>query len=427
VSARRKLWLFGVSHHSAPVELREQLAAATDAASSLARRFLEKTPGIEECAVLSTCNRVEMVAYGDAERVDAATVAGAIGEDRGLRQEELRAHLYVHEDRAAVRHLFRVASSLDSMIVGESQILGQVKASYEAAVEARTAGSILHRVFHKSFSVAKRVRTETGIGAKNVSVSSVAVELAMQIFESLREKTALVIGAGKIAELTARHFRDRGIGSLMFANRTFDHAIELARGLQAAPVPFEELERYLPLADVVIGSAAAPDFVLREAQVRDILQHRGHRPTFLIDLGVPRNFDPKINDLRNVYLYDIDDLEAVVGENLGEREREAKRAEEIVHSEVEIFWRWFENLDAVPTIVELRGRADRICRRELDRTLGSLRGLGDDERKSIEAMAEAIVNKLLHPPIARLKRLKDPQAGDLLAARRLFGLDEGDD
>jgi glutamyl-tRNA reductase len=427
VTTHRKLWVVGLSHHSAPVELRERLALADGTAGSVARKLRERVPGIDECALLSTCNRVEMLACGDPQRVDPSAVAKAIGDDRGLRHEDLRAHLYVHEDRAAVRHLFRVASSLDSMVVGEPQILGQVKAFYEEAVQAGTAGNILHRVFHKSFSVAKRVRNETAIGAKNVSVSSVAVELAMQIFESLGEKTALVIGAGKMAELTARHFRDRGIGSLMFTNRTFDHAVELAREFHAAPVPFDELARYLPLADVVIGSTATTDFLLSEGQIRDVLHERGYRPTFLIDLGVPRNFDPRINDLQNVYVYDIDDLRGVSGENRGEREREAQRAEEIVRFEVEAFWRWFENLDAVPTIVDLRDRAERICRRELDRTLGSLRRLDEGERRAIEAMAEAIMKKLLHRPISRLKRVKDPEGDDLLAARRLFGLDDEDD
>jgi glutamyl-tRNA reductase len=279
-------------------------------------------------------------------------------------------------------------------------------------------------VFHKSFSVAKRVRTETGIGGKNVSVSSVAVELAMQIFESLAEKTALVIGAGKMAETTARQFRDRGIGGLIFANRTFDRAVELAREFHATPVPFEELVRYLTLADVVIGSTAASEVLLTEAQVQEVLRARGYRPTFLIDLAVPRNFDPRINDLRNVYLYDIDDLDGVIGENREERQREALRAEQIVHGEVESFWQWFQNLEVVPTIVGLRDKGQRIYRRELERTLGSLKTLGEEDRRSIEAMAEAIVNKLLHGPIARLKRVQSPDAEEVLAARRLFGLDD---
>jgi len=273
------------------------------------------------------------------------------------------------------------------------------------------------------------VRNETGIGGRNVSVSSVAVELATQIFESLGGKTALVIGAGKMAELTARHFRSRGIGGLMFANRTFDRAVELARDFHGTPVPIEELPRYLPMADVVIGSTATNDYLLDAALMQEALRERGYRATFLIDLGVPRNFDPRINDLQNVYLYDIDDLESVSGENREERQREALRAESIVRGEVDAFWRWFQNLDVVPTIVRLRGKAEHIYKRELERTLGTLgamRPVGDEERKAIEAMAQAIVNKLLHEPITQLKRAPDPTAGDVLAARRLFGLDDDD-
>ena len=422
----RKLWLLGLSHHSAPVELRERLALDDATAGELARRLLEQVPGLEECALLSTCNRVEVVGCGDLGAADPAAVVGILRNGRPLNDEEIRRHLYLHEDRAAARHLFRVASSLDSMVLGEPQILGQVKGFYEAAVRAGTAGVVLHRVFHKAFSAAKRVRSETGIGGRNVSVSSVAVELAMQIFESLSEKTALLIGAGKMAELAARQFRDRGIGGLMFANRTFDRGVELARELHGTPVPFEELSRYLPMADVVIGSTAATEFLLTEADVQEASRLRGYRPTFLIDLGVPRNFDPRINDLRNVYLYDIDDLESVIGENREERGREAARAEEIVSEEIESFWRWFENLEVVPTIVGLRDKAARICRRELDRTFGALKHLGEDERKSIEAMAEAIVNKLLHEPIARLKRVQRPDDESVILARRLFGLDDDD-
>ena len=424
MNRRRKLWVVGLSHHSAPIEMRERLALEDGVTGATARRLVEQVNGLDECALLSTCNRVELVACADPDQAGGEQLAAALGAERGLTSEELLSHLYLHEDRAAVRHLFRVASSLDSMVVGEPQILGQVKAFYEKAVDAGTAGAVLHRMFHKSFSVAKRVRTETGIGGKNVSVSSVAVELAMQIFESLADKTALVIGAGKMAELTARQFRDRGIGGLIFANRTFDHAVELARSFHGTPVPMEELVRYLTLADVVIGSSGGNEPLLTEDHMQEVMRARGYRPTFLIDLGVPRNFDPRINDLRNVYLYDIDDLGGVIGENQGERRREALRAEQIVHGEVESFWQWFQNLEVVPTIVDLREKAQRICRYELERTFGSLQRLGDEERKSIAAMAEAIVNKLLHEPIARLKRMDRADADEVVAARRLFGLDE---
>ena len=428
MSVRRKLWLVGLSHHSAPVELRERLALENGAAAHVGQR-LRQLSGLDECAVVSTCNRVEVVACGNPDAIEPTSFAETIAVEQGVAAAEYRPHLYVHEDQAAVRHLFRVAASLDSMVVGEPQILGQLKDFYEQAVVGGTAGAILHRVFHKAFSVAKRVRSETGIGGRNVSVSSVAVELATQIFESLGEKSALVIGAGKMAALTARHFRSRGIGSLMFANRTFDRAVELAREFRATPVPFDELARYLPMADVVIGSTAANDYLLGAEVVQDSQRERGYRPTFLIDLGVPRNFDPRINDLENVYLYDIDDLESVSGENRDQREREALRAENIVQAEVELFWRWFQNLDVVPTIVRLRGKAEHIYKRELERTLGtlgSMRPLGDDEKKAIEAMAQAIVNKLLHEPITHLKRAPDPTAEDVLAARRLFGLDDDD-
>jgi glutamyl-tRNA reductase len=423
VNAKKRLWLVGLSHHSAPVELRERLALEEGAAPRMAQR-LREIVGIGECAVVSTCNRVEVVACGDPSAIHPIALAEAIAVDRGVTEPEFRPHLYVHEDQAAVRHLFRVAASLDSMVVGEPQILGQLKDFYEQAVAAGSAGAVLHRVFHKAFSVAKRVRSETGIGGRNVSVSSVAVELATQIFEALGEKSALVIGAGKMAELTARHFRSRGIGSLMFANRTFDRAVELAREFEGTPVPFGELGRYLPMADVVIGSAGGNEFLLTAEAVQEALRERGYRPAFLIDLGVPRNFDPRINDLGNVYLYDIDDLEGVIDVNREERSREARRAEDIVQSEVEAFWRWFQSLDVVPTIVRLRDKADTICKREVERTLGSMRQLGDEEKKSIEAMAHAIVNKILHEPISRLRRVEDPRAEEVLAARRLFGLDD---
>ncbi len=421
--ATRRLWLVGLSHHSAPIELRERLAVAEGDAGTEGKKVLESV-GFDECALLSTCNRVEVVGYGNPTRIAAPAVADILASEHGVAAGDVRAHLYVHEDRDAARHLFRVASSLDSMVVGEPQILGQLKASYEAAVRAGTAGSVLHRVFHKSFSVAKRVRSETGIGGRGVSVSSVAVDLATQIFETLGEKTALVIGAGKMAELTARHFRARGIGGLMFANRTFDRAVELAREFNGTPVAFDDLARYLPIADVIIGSAAAGEFLLRAETVQEAIRERNYRPTFLIDLGVPRNFEPRINDLPNVYLYDIDDLEGVIGENREQRSREAARAEEIVTLEVETFWRWFQNLEAVPTIVRLRGRAEDICRHEVARTLGAMASLKDEDKRAIEAMAQSIVNKLLHEPISRLRRGEDPNAEELIVARRLFGLDE---
>ncbi len=423
MSRRRKLWLVGLSHHCAPVALRERLAFENGAAAS-AMRSLVRLPGVAEGAVLSTCNRVELFACAEAGETDAAKLGDFLAVERGLPIEEFRPHLYVHEDQAAVRHLFRVASSLDSLVVGEPQILGQLKEFYNLAVECGSAGAILHRVFHKAFSVAKRVRTETGIAARNVSISSVAVDLATQIFESLEAKTAMVIGAGKMSELTARHLRSRGIGAMIFANRTFDRAVDMAREHHGTPIPFDDLPRYLRLADVVVGSTAATTALLTAEAVQEVQRERGRRPMFLIDLAVPRNFDPRINDLANVYLYDIDDLEGVMVGNREERSREAGRAEEIVAAEVESFWKWFQNLDVVPTIVGLREKAEAIARREVERTLGSIPELGESGRRAVEAMADAIVNKLLHEPISRLKRADAAESDEVVAARRLFGLDD---
>jgi glutamyl-tRNA reductase len=423
VTHRRKLWLVGLSHHSAPVEVREQLAFENGAVSAAIRRLLE-LPGIDEAALFSTCNRVEVIVYGNGQLADSAPLRDFLARERGVASGRFAQHLYVHEDREAVRHLFRVASSLDSMVVGEPQILGQLKEFYNVASEAGGAGTILHRVFHKAFSVAKRVRTETGIASKNVSIASVAVELASQIFETLEDKTAMLVGAGKMSELTARHLQGKGIGSILFANRTFDRAVDLAREYRGTAVRFEEMGRYLRLADVVIGSTAATDFLLAVEDVQAVMKERNHRPMFLIDLAVPRNFDPRVNEIANVYLYDVDDLEGVLADNRGDRAREAARAEEIVGAEVESFWRWFRNLDVVPTIVEIRERAEEIRKRELERTLGGLSALGEAERRAIEAMTEALVNKLLHPPMARLKRQGAAESEDVVAARRLFGLDD---
>jgi glutamyl-tRNA reductase len=423
VTRERALWLVGMSHHSAPVELREKLAF-DDGAVQTALGRLKTLDGIEEAALVSTCNRVEALAYGRDDAALPSTIGRFLAEERQIASSEVASHLYVHHDRAAVRHLFRVASSLDSMVVGEPQILGQLKGFYHLSAATRAAGVVLHRVFHKSFSVAKRVRTETGIAARSVSVSSVAVDLAKQIFESLADKNAMVLGAGKMAELVARHLQSHGIGSTIFANRTFDRAVELAKEYRGTPIPFDDLGRYLRLADVVIGSTAATDFLLGPDLLHEVQRERGHRPMFLIDLAVPRNFDPRLNDVDGVYVYDIDDLQSVAEGNRGSRASEAKRAEAIVDEEVESFWRWLRSLDAVPTIVALRERADEIRRREIERTLASLGSLGEGERRAIEAMSEAIVNKILHDPLSRLRRPDARSPEDVEAARRLFNLDE---
>jgi glutamyl-tRNA reductase len=423
----REILIVGVNHRSAPVEVREQVAINNGTLGASLQRLLT-VPSIEEGVILSTCNRVEVIAAstdGD-HAVEALTDFLAV--DEQLPRQRLADHLSVYRGREAVRHLFRVAASLDSMVVGEPQILGQLKDFYNRAASVGTAGTVLHRCFHKSFSVAKRVRTETGVASKAVSVSSAAVELACKIFDRLEDKTAMLIGAGTMSELAARHLLAHGVHNMLVTNRTFDRAVELARDFHGTAVPFEELRSYLHMADMVIGSTAATDYILTPAIAHDVLRQRKYRPMFLIDMSVPRNFDPRLNDIDNVYLYDIDDLGGVASDNLDERSREAEKAEAIVEEEIDTFWRWLASLEAVPTIVALRDKIDAIRKTELDKTLAALGELTPAQRQALDAMTSAIVNKILHAPITHLKQQdRQEEALYLAATRKLFDIEEPED
>jgi len=424
-SVERDLLIVGLNHRSAPVALRERLAfAVADLQPALAR--LAAIPGVREGAIVSTCNRVEVVACVEPERTDLdRDIAAFLGCERGVALAEFTPHLYVRRGREAVRHLFRVAASLDSMVVGEPQILGQIKEHYAEASSAGTSGSILHRAFHRSFAVAKRVRTETAIASRAVSVASVAVDLAGTIFETLADKTAMLIGAGKMSELVARHLKSRGIGEVVVTTRTFDHAVELAREFGGIPVPFARMTEHLKRADVVIGSAGGAASLVTPAVVTEVMRARRYRPMFLIDMGVPRNFDPAINALENVYLYDMDDLARMTAENAGEREREAVHAEALVEEEVDTFWRWFASLDVVPTIVAIREKVEAIRRVELEKALVSMQDAAPRHRALLDALTSAIVKKILHAPLSSLRRLgKEDDGVDLVAsARQLFDLE----
>jgi glutamyl-tRNA reductase len=424
----REILIVGVNHRSAPVEVREQLAFSNGTIDE-ALRELRALPLIDEGVIVATCNRVEVVAATADGDAAVEVLAGFLAARERTTRAQLREHhLSVYRGREAVRHLFRVASSLDSMVVGEPQILGQLKDLYSRAHAAGSAGTVLHRCFHKSFSVAKRVRTETGVASKAVSVSSAAVELARKIFDHLEDKTAMLLGAGTMSELAARHLMAHGVRNLIVANRTFDRAVELAREFRGMPVPFEDFARYLHIADVIIGSIAADQYVLLPAQVQDVLRQRKYRPMFLIDLSVPRTFDPRINDLDNVYLYDIDDLGGVAEENRDQRGREAEKAQAIVEEEVDAFWKWLASLDAVPTIVALRDKMEAIRKAELKKTLASLRDLSPQEQEALDAMTTAIVNKILHGPITHLKQHeRSREAIYVAAARQLFDIEEPED
>jgi glutamyl-tRNA reductase len=398
------LAILGLNHRTAPVAIREQLAYAEGEISQALRRLRGQSSSISEAALLSTCNRVEVVAVTSEPARAFDDAAAFLAADRGVQPGEIAPSLYRIEAREAARHLFRVAASLDSMVVGEPQILGQVKLAYAQAAEAGTVGLVLHRAFHKAFSVAKRVRRATLIGHGAVSVSSAAVNLASQIFDRLADKTVMLLGAGKMAELTARQLKATGIESLLITSRTFDHAVALARQLGGTAVPFDGYKPYLKIADIVIGSVAVTRPVLGPEEFEALVKERRYRPVFMIDLGVPRNFDERLNSLENVYLYDIDDLGQVVHKSRSEREREAAKAEEIVELELDSFWRWMHGLDLVPTIKDIRYSIDRLRDLEMGRHRGWLAGLDPAERERIELMTRGLTNKLLHRILLGLRR-----------------------
>jgi glutamyl-tRNA reductase len=423
----KEIVIVGLNHRSAPIEVRESVAFENAyLRDALAR--LQGYPSIDEGVILSTCNRVEVVAAAADRREAFSDITGFLSEQKAHRQlGPIEEHIYCYHGADAVRHLFRVAASLDSMVVGEPQILGQLKAYYERAQQAGTVGTILHRLFHRSFSVAKRVRTETGVGSGAVSVSSVAVDFAKRIFDRFDDKTVMLIGAGKMGDLMARHLQSHGVRSLMVTNRTFERAVELAERIHGNPIRFEDFPQYLKMADLVIGCAGASEVLVDAAQVDKVLRERKQRAMFFIDVGDRRNFDAKINDLDNVYLYNIDDLKSVADENLQGRSHEADKAEGIVQDEVQSFVRWIGSLEQVPTITALRQRFDDIRRGELEKSLGgSLKDLSDQQRAALEDMTTAMINKMLHGPIAQLKNNRDDDNEATLyvaALKKLFDLE----
>ncbi len=420
-----ELVVLGVSHHSAPVELRERITVAPEHVGAAALRMRE-TLRAREVVVLSTCNRLEVIAITElADPLEA--FANELSRSHDLPRLGLDHHLYLHRGRAALRHLFRVASSLDSMVLGEPQILGQIKKQFRQAAAAAAAAGGLKRCFDRAFRVGKRVRTETAIGQLGVSVASTAVELATRIFDDLAEKTVMLVGAGEMAELAARHFRRAGAHGLIVVNRSFERAVELSRVFGGTPVPLERIEPYLHMADIVVGSVGGAGWILGPAHFTEALRLRRRRPMFLIDLGVPRNFDPAVNELEGVYLYDMDDLDRVAQEHREQRSGEARKAEVIVEEEVERYFRQLSDGEVTPTIVALRDKAERIRQAEVERALHSLPDADEASRAVLDAMSNAIVNKLLHGPLVALKELAREEAAVVEEAaemvRRLFALE----
>ena len=417
--------LIGLNHKTAPVDLRERLAFA-DAEIPAALAELVDREAITEVLIVSTCNRVEILAAGSEPEAGRDRLIAYLGAARRIDRPSLEEHVYTRYDRDAVHHLFRVASSLDSMVVGEPQILGQVREAYRIGVDAGTVGRNLTSLVQSAFAAAKRVRSETAIGANAVSVSYVAVELGRKIFGSLKEKTSLLVGAGEMAELAAQHLVEAGETHLLVTNRTPERAEELARRFGAEAVPFDDLGRRLVDADIVLCSTGSDSYVVSRDAVAAALEERRNRPFCLIDISVPRQIDPAAGDLANVYLFDIDDLERVADSNLREREREATVAESIVDDEVAHFYQRLRASDIGPTVAELKDRLNDVAASEYTRLRKKLGDLSPEQEQAIrDLLLPSIINKISHPIIAHMRESTSREASaeeSVSIWRRIFRL-----
>jgi glutamyl-tRNA reductase len=415
--------LIGVNHRTAPVEVREQFAIP-EARLPEAIKALTSCAGVEEGMIVSTCNRVEILARTTDE---GARLDEFFQEFYGFDADRYRTHLYEHRDRDAVRHVFRVASSLDSMIVGEPQILGQVKEAYATARAVGAVNSQLDALLTRAFAVAKRVRNETAVATSAVSVASVAVDLAKKIFGNLQGKSIYLVGAGKMSELAARHLLAHGAEKIYVSNRTYDRAVALARKFNGDAIPFDQLYETVSQADIVITSTGAPHAIFRKEHGERFLSRRRNRPMFFIDIAVPRDVDPEMNKLDGIFVYDIDDLQQVVTSHVADRRVEADRAEAIVQLEVDKFQARLQTLDVVPTIVSLQEHLETVRQAEIDRVRGRLGNLSPEQELAVEALTRGIVNKIMHTPITTLKSAarESPEATTVIdLVRRLFGLRE---
>jgi glutamyl-tRNA reductase len=410
-----------MSHHSAPIEIREKVTFSPCAARSFLRRLKEEG-AVAEAVLVSTCNRTELYAVVEDEGV-RGRLFDALAAEKGVERDFLEQHSYWLADDEAVRHLYRVASSLDSMVVGEGQILGQVREAYRAATEELCAGPILNRLFHTSLRVGKRVRSETGIGDSSLSVPRVAVKLAEEVFGTLRGRRALVLGAGEMSELVVKHLKSSGVQELRIANRTAGRAALIAERVGGVAVGFDSLAEELPNVDVVVSSTGSGEWVVGSALVAGALIHR-EEPLFFIDIEVPRDVDPVVQNLDQAYVYDVDDLQAVVDRNSEDRSAAAAAGEAMIGPAVFDFMGWLSTLHVVPLIKELRDQAERVRRHELTRTLNRL-DLLPEEAEAVERMSYTLVNKLLHGPIQELKALAESGSPVESAEvrRRLFTLE----
>jgi len=425
MAGERYIVAIGLNHKTAPVEVRERLAFSSEDTPKVLEAMRQDTC-VDEIALFSTCNRVEfLLATKDAPKAVEA-VKDFMAKFKNTPRHTFEQALYVCHGDEAVRHIFRVAASLDSMVVGEPQILGQIKESYLHACDYRTCGVVLNRLMHRSFSVAKRVRTETGIGDHAVSISYAAVELGRKIFGELEGKAVLLLGAGEMAELAVEHLANNRAQPIFVANRTFERGLELAERFRGTAIRFEEVRDYLKQVDIVISSTGAPGYILVPEDFKGLMRARRNRPLFFIDIAVPRDIDPEINRINNVYVYDIDDLKNAIQENIEERKQEALRGERIVDAAVIQFRRWFQSLDVVPTIVDLRNKMEGIRQKELKKTFSALNSASEEDRAAIDRLTAALVKKILHDPTVFLKESghEGEKSVHIDITRRLFSLDD---
>ena len=409
----------GLNHNTAPVQIRERVAFAPDRLPDVLHELTEHKH-VSEAAILSTCNRTEMLCNIDGS--DSTIIIDWFSQFHNLRSEELEPYLYTYPELQAVKHLLRVASGLDSMILGEPQILGQLKDAYVAAKEAGTLGKLLNRLFEHTFSVAKQVRTDTAIGASPVSVAFAAISLARQIFADLEKHTALLIGAGETIELAARHLRQNGIGRIIIANRTLARAEALVKEVNGMAITLSEIPEYLADADIVISSTASQLPILGKGAVERAIKKRKHQPILMVDIAVPRDIEPEVGDLNDIYLYTVDDLREIIDEGLKSRQEAAQQAEEIIDTQAAHFMGWLRSLSAVSTIRAYRDNTDRIRDEEVRKALRLLAS-GHDPEEVVQHMARALTNKITHAPSACMRRAGFEGREEFLqAARELLGV-----
>ena len=414
-----RLLAVGINHKTAPIEIRERVAFAPDRLAE-ALHDLRARSRVEEAAILSTCNRTELMCC--VKNTTADEVVTWLGDYHHLRKDQVTPYIYLHPEQNAVRHMLRVASGLDSMILGEPQILGQIKSAYATAMQAGTVGTLLGRLFQHTFSVAKQVRTDTAIGSSPVSVAFAAVSLAKQIFDDLPQRTVMLIGAGETIELAARHLHENGIGRIIIANRTVEKAHALASNFNGYAIELSEIPAHLAEADIVISSTASPLPILGKGAVESAIKARKHRPMLMVDIAVPRDIEPEVGELHDIYLYTVDDLQEIIQEGLKSRQEAAKQAEEIIDTQVTRFMGWMQSLDSVSTIRAYREQAERVRDEEIEKARRMLeRGMPAAE--VLQSLARGLTNKLTHTPSAQMKQAGFDGRNELLdAARELFDL-----